>query len=388
MRDSSRSILGGIGAVLLVVSAMFGLLWLMSPLIVGGQGVMIPTLLASFAALGLIYGLILAINAFVRREPWDVWPSPIVVLVVWLAALALGSLILLGPAVLAGWLFPPMYVLGVALPVTAILAFAVRRTAVTGRTTTLQIVYGGVVATLLAFTIELMLVVAVIIVGFLIASVSPNWLGLDSLAPSLQSNDPSVLAGVLRNPIILALAFLGLGVAGPIIEEAAKAGSMIFWNRWEPTRNRALVWGLAAGLGFALTEGMLNSIVSVAVDAPGVILFVRAGASLMHGMTTAIVGLGWWRTYTTRRPWPVIGAFILAVFIHGFWNVAVLARAVLGPAPSVTAPESGPALAVIGSDLLAASSVILVAAMVFALVRLTRRPQWSASNATNAADVG
>ncbi|MFN8472354.1 MAG: PrsW family glutamic-type intramembrane protease [Anaerolineae bacterium] len=367
---------------------MFGLLWLISPLFVREPGVMIPTLLASFAALGLIYGLILAVTVFVRRETWDVWPSPIVVLVVWLAALALGTLILLAPSVLADWIFPPMYVLGVALPVVAILSFAVRRTSVTGFRTTLQVVYGGVVATLLAFVIELMLVVVVIIVGFLIASVSPNWLGLDSLAPALQSNDPGVLSGILRNPIILALAFLGLGVAGPIIEEAAKAGSMIFWSHWEPTRNRALVWGLASGLGFALTEGMLNSILSVGLDATGVVLFVRAGASLMHGMTTAIVGLGWWRTYTTRRPWPIIGAFILAVAIHGFWNIAVLGRVALGPAPAVASPESGPALAVITSDLLAAASVALVGAMAFILAHLTRRPQWATSGSGSAADMG
>ena len=372
--------LTGVGGVFIVVSGLFAVLWLIAPLVNQDPSLILPTFFAAFAALGLIYGVVMVANAMLRREVRSLWPSTALLVVIWLFALGLASAAILAPRVLAGWLFPPMYVLGVALPVAAILSFAVRRTGVTGRHTLLQLVYGGVVATLLAFVIELMLVIVVVVVGFLIASVSPNWLGLDSLAPALQSNDPSALTEVLRNPIILALAFLGLGVAGPIVEEAAKAGSIIFWSRWEPTRNRALVWGLASGLGFALTEGMLNSLLSIGTDSAGITLFVRAGASLMHGMTTAIVGLGWWRSYTTRRPWPALGAYVLAVVIHGFWNAVVLGRAALGPAATVPGGESGPAVTVITSDLLAAASVALVVVMAFGLARLTQRPQWATSS--------
>ena len=35
MRDSAKALLGGVGAVLLVGSAMFGMLWLISPLVGG-----------------------------------------------------------------------------------------------------------------------------------------------------------------------------------------------------------------------------------------------------------------------------------------------------------------------------------------------------------------
>ncbi len=386
MRDGVRAALTGLGGVFIAASGLFALLWLVTPLM-GGTQLIMPTLFAAFAALGFIYGAIMLASALVHREAPNLWPSAALVIVAWLIALAFGSLVMLAPGMLSDWLFPPLYVLGIALPITAILSFAVRRTGVTGSRSLLQLVYGGVVATLLAFVIEMMLVIVVIVIGFLIASVSPNWLGLDSLAPSLQSNDPSALAEVLRNPIILALAFLGLGVFGPMIEEAAKAGSIIFWPRWEPTRNRALVWGLASGLGFALTEGMLNSLLSIGTDSAAVVLFVRAGASLMHGMTTAIVALGWWRSHSTRRPWPVIGAYVLAVAIHGFWNIVVLGRAALGPAPATPGPESGPALLTITSDVLAAASVALVVIMVFGLARLTSRPQWATSGSESAVDL-
>ena len=386
MRDGVRAALTGLGGVFIVTSALFAVLWLVTPLVNRDPTLILPTFLAAFAALGLIYGAIMLGSGLVRREAPSLWPSTALIVVIWLIALAFASAAMLAPRVLADWLFPPMYVLGVALPIAAILSFAVRRTSVIGRRSLLQLVYGGVIATLLAFIIEMMLVIVVIVIGFLIASVSPNWLGLDSLAPALQSNDPSALAEVLRNPIILALAFLGLGVAGPIIEEAAKAGSMILWSGWEPTRNRALVWGLAAGLGFALTEGMLNSLLAIGAESAGITLLVRAGASLMHGMTTAIVGLGWWRSYSTRRPWPALGAYVLAVAIHGLWNVVVLGRAALGPAPTTPGAESGPAVSVITSDLLAATSVALVFIMAFGLARLTSRPQWATSG-ESAADV-
>ena len=132
---------------------------------------------------------------------------------------------------------------------------------------------------------------------------------------------------------------------------------------------------------------MLNSLLSIGADPAGVVLFVRAGASLMHGMTTAIVGLGWWRSYTTRRPWPALGAYVLAVAIHGFWNAVVLGRAAIGPASTATGADTGPALPTITSDLLAAASVALVIVMAFGLARLTRRPQWATSGSESAADV-
>jgi hypothetical protein len=47
---------------------------------------------------------------------------------------------------------------------------------------------------------------------------------------------------------------------------------------------------------------------------------LRVGATAMHMAAAGITGLGWVRTLASRRPWPLLGAYLTSVTFHGLWN--------------------------------------------------------------------
>lgn len=335
------------------------------------------TFLAAIAALGLGFGLLLVkqgVSALAEQpgRPVDL-PRGVFLLLFFLLALVFGPAAL-KLTQLALWIFPIFYLTAMAMPVLIVVGFVWRRTReACDRELVVQLTYGALIATTLAGFLELFAfvgVAAVVLVGVSLLPGGADW--VQQLSQLLQTpaglQDPEKLRAVLLTPPIMLIAGLLLVILGPMIEEAIKSlGVPLLRNRLT-TRSQAFAWGLAAGAGFALTEGLLNGIMAIPVwqttpafpgtgGAAQILgagfanwdqgILLRAGASLLHSLTGGLMGLGWYACLRERRPWLILGTYVLSVGIHAWWNGLVLVQAlgqaladVLGNLPIVDLVQS------------------------------------------------
>ncbi|MDO8567700.1 MAG: PrsW family intramembrane metalloprotease [Dehalococcoidales bacterium] len=152
----------------------------------------------------------------------------------------------------------------------------------------------------------------------------------------------SVVAGYLeyqtaRNLPVLMIVGVGL------IEESAKLVLPViyfFRNRYCPEGD-GILFGVAAGMGFAALETMGYALVAMmgsqgSVNALHQTLIIRGLLSPAgHAAWTGIVCGVLWRERArlghASLGWPVIGAFLLVVFLHSLWDVMGSVSSVLGP---------------------------------------------------------
>jgi protease PrsW len=136
-----------------------------------------------------------------------------------------------------------------------------------------------------------------------------------------------------------------LGVA--VIEELAKIVGVLWLLRRRALRFRmdGIIYGAAAGMGFAALESALYALARLsAVDDMLIVLFFRSLlAPFGHGAWTAFICAAIWRqkgAHPARPSWEVVAAFAAAVLLHALWDwrplpqilnlVWVLAVAALG----------------------------------------------------------
>lgn len=129
----------------------------------------------------------------------------------------------------------------------------------------------------------------------------------------------------------------GVGIAGPLVEEVAKALGVVLVvlltrNFDNPTDG--MVYGTAAGLGFAVAENSLYGIglgATLPFDGQGV-LALSVGRTLfsagVHAVSSATFGgfLGYAllsRRRSVRVAWAAAG-LVAAVVLHGAWNAALV----------------------------------------------------------------
>jgi len=129
--------------------------------------------------------------------------------------------------------------------------------------------------------------------------------------------------------------FTQAAIVAPIVEEPAKAGILflLLASRHFDNTTDGLVYGAAAGLGFAMTENFLYFKAAHAeggVEAWGSVVVIRSlFSALMHCAATATFGafLGAFRYRGTVKQWvvaPLFG-FVVSVAIHMGFNGALVA---------------------------------------------------------------
>ncbi len=131
-------------------------------------------------------------------------------------------------------------------------------------------------------------------------------------------------------------AWLSIGFFTPLIEELAKGIGVllvvVFSSKFDnPTDG--IVYGTAAGLGFAVTENVMYGVASVhQMPHLGGILFLVGGRTLLsagvHALSSATLGgfLGHSVLSGTRRGkigWALTG-LLSAILLHGSWNVGLV----------------------------------------------------------------
>jgi hypothetical protein len=255
-----------------------------------------------------------------------------------LGVLFLVTVIFLGHAVLGRemltlFAFPPSHVAAAVLPALIVLAFVGQAL---GRVTrrrdmVLQLGSGAFLSTALAFTLELLAILGLLVLAIVAVTAQPGGLErIQDLATTLQDptwlQDPAQLAPLIRSPFVLVPALLVFAVLIPIIEEAVKTVGVGLMGHRRPTLAQAFLWGLAGGAGFALTEALFNSVAGL--DSWASIISLRIGATLLHCFTGALMGLAWYAILAQRRWGRALGFYGASVGFHGLWNALAAGMAV------------------------------------------------------------
>jgi len=337
------------GGVLIAASVCLGVFFLIVPFFAQANALATNTAVLSFATILALYGALLlllerALHTGRWREPLRL-PSPYLLLGAYFLALAVGQVVLIVNLVPA-FLFPVWHILASLLFPLAILSFAARRLdACSTRSALAQFTWGGLVTIGSAFVLELALggIVALLALLGLAVVLGQDTLGEIARALTQTTTDAERAIELLFQYPVAAIiaggaAFGLIVVLVPLMEELLKAaGVAILVARrvrahFLPTRGNALLWGLAAGAGYAFSENMLNG--QSAVSDPNGFggfwagaMLLRAGTSLMHMLTTATVAVGWYEALVARRPMRLLLLLGAAALGHALWNSFALVLA-------------------------------------------------------------
>jgi RsiW-degrading membrane proteinase PrsW (M82 family) len=237
----------------------------------------------------------------------------------WIAfaiVLGLGN-VLLNFGVAVGFLFPALFVLGAALPVLSVLAWASSRLGapITWRQAVMALVAGSTLSVCIALVLEGIL-------PFLVFILLPPLRSLGGLSYEVMAPyQPDVLARLFYSPLLIVF-LLFTALQAPIPEEFAKAlGLPLFGRRRIVDARQALMIGLACGAGFAILENMLYEGVYAGMSGAswGGVTLLRGLGAVMHPICTGLVALGWFRA--RERGWgELLKAYAGAVGLHTLWN--------------------------------------------------------------------
>ena len=262
-------------------------------------------------------------------RPVRVWP----LVVLFVLSLILGQM-MLSLSLLPALTFPMLHLGAAVLPALIILAVAGRalRRATTWRDMVMQTASVAFLSMPLALVLEgaiILLVASATLLGVawqpggqdLILQVSPHLEDLSWL------QEPGRLADTLLTPAIIAVAFGVIAGFIPLLEEAVKTIGVGLVAYRRPSLAQSVLWGLAAGAGFAAIEGVLNTTGALEAWLPAVLL--RIGATSMHCVTGALMGLAWHQIITRRRWSRGLALYAGSATIHGLWNGVALTMTVM-----------------------------------------------------------
>jgi RsiW-degrading membrane proteinase PrsW (M82 family) len=191
--------------------------------------------------------------------------------------------------------------------------------------------WGGLGGAGLALIGELLLVIAGLVVAIVALSITDPELTarLQAIVTQMGRNGRglgmSELTQLASSPVIVIAALTLLGILAPALEEVAKALAvpLVAGMGRRLTRLDGFLLGVAAGAGFAIVEGILNGTLALRMSGAwaGLMVF-RGSAAAMHCLASGLVGLGWQAILTERHWLRGIGLGLLAVAVHGAWNMS------------------------------------------------------------------
>lgn len=281
------------------------------------------------------------------RGRWGLW------LALFVATLLIGQA-MAGRAEAAA-VMPLVQVAAAALPALLCLVLALAAAGrgadlITRRPMLASLAWGGLGGASLALAAELILIVgAGVGVHVALQAVDPALIErLLAAGQEMQQTgrplDLVAVRDIVASPVF-AIGLLGLlGVAAPLVEELAKglAVPLVIAAADRPGRLAGFLYGIAAGAGFALVEGVLNGAMALNMtEVWAGLMILRGAAAAMHCLASGLAGLGWQMVLVERR-WLAGGVLgLLALSLHGAWNLSVGMIVLLSLAGSLAA--AGPA---------------------------------------------
>lgn len=183
---------------------------------------------------------------------------------------------------------------------------------------------------LVAFIVEILaaLVLFLIVFAMLFQEIISQGLIEDFTRPELWTEPYMVTQAqeLINEPLILFLILAFLVVFVPMVEEAIKTIGIWPVTRRGFTQSQAFIGGAIAGAGYGLFEAFF-------LGQPGVswvpVMIARAGATMMHMITTAVTSLGISRSRESGRRSHAVRYYFGAVLLHSLWNISALGVGVI-----------------------------------------------------------
>ena len=222
------------------------------------------------------------------------------------------------------YLFPPIFLLGAALPTFAVLAWAFRRLGypISWRQGALTFISGNT----LSITVTIFLGGILPYIFYLL--IEPlAYLSYD-LFEILDFSVPDLLENIFFSPLLI-FPLLYIAFQAPFPEEFAKAlGPRLMRSRIQNER-QAFALGLASGAGFAIIENMLYQGVIAGWSGWtwGGITALRGIGAVGHSLWTGIIALAIYRERTRASGWfgRLLRAYLTSVGLHTLWNGGYMA---------------------------------------------------------------
>lgn len=177
--------------------------------------------------------------------------------------------------------------------------------------------------------LELILLLLFLLAGGLYLSTQPGFAQQLAILEGLLSDpnfDPQILnemlMGWLQQPgVVFGVLVVVSGIV-PLFEELFKPLAVWLFAGDRLTPAQGFTAGMISGACFALWENL--TALSTAGDGSGTfILVARVGTGLLHIVTSGMVGWGLASFWQSRRHLGrLLGAYFLAVALHGLWNAA------------------------------------------------------------------
>jgi hypothetical protein len=183
---------------------------------------------------------------------------------------------------------------------------------------------------MVAFIVEILAAIPLLIIVFVMLFQEINSQGLiENFTRPEQWTEPYLVFQVqefTNQPLILFLIAAFLIVFVPMVEEAIKTIGVWPVIRRGFTQHQAFIGGAIAGAGYGLFEAFF-------LGQPGVtwvpVMIARAGATMMHMITTALTSLGIARARESGRWTDALRYYFGAVFLHSLWNISALGVGVI-----------------------------------------------------------
>ena len=302
------------------------------------NAIQVNIFLGSFAGLGILFGAvwawqgILTLRGHATGSAARALPRVGILVAVFLIAVLLGMGALAADSI-AALVFPPFHFLAAALPPLAFLAYAAHRlgTASGLRALMVSLGWGALGSTFLALSLEVVIGVIIVIGAGAAFTLTPDgaaW--LERLAAEVESlralDDQTVLRRLVTHPGVIAAAGVYFVGIVPVVEEALKTLVVAFADPRRTTARDALLWGIAAGAGFAIVENALNT--GVALEIWAVAMVVRVGATVMHIANGATMARGWYAARVEGRWSQLFIAYGVSVFLHAAWNALAIGQGI------------------------------------------------------------
>lgn len=266
------------------------------------------------------------------------WRLASLALILW-AAIVAGAGLLATRLTIATVIFlPPLGLLAAGIPVWWLVEFGRR-----GLRTSPQRFWGAVSITLV---VTMPVVILTELLGFLmIGALLLVW--LTSSSPDLVTQllelarsytrggavSPQslidALSPYLERPGILLAGLAIFGLIMPLVEELFKTLALWFVPGWRMSQAEGFLLGLVAGGTFALIE-TLNTLPAMIGPEWAFLILARAATSLLHITCGGLVGWGLASAWTSEKYLRLGGLLLLAILIHGTWNLFVQFSAIQG----------------------------------------------------------
>lgn len=232
---------------------------------------------------------------------------------------------------------------------------------------------GMTLGPLLMLIIEGVAALIFVVIAMIVIFSKPDALSeISRLAPLLknETNPDAILpllAPYIINPGVIAVALSFFALVVPIIEEALKPLGIWLFARQIETPAQGFALGLLSGAAYALVESLGAS--GQADTSWLAVVSVRAGTSLLHIITTGLMGWAIVAAWREKRVLRLVATYATVILIHGLWNAAAVGAGIAAVADSFGG--AGNMMSVVPAAI--CGLAVLVIGMLVVLVASNRR---------------